>query len=117
MASRLPEAVANERLRLIREWLRKGVTQVQMGTRLKLTQPAVSAFMKRHGLARTSPGNVAAAQRAAEWGKERADPSTLTADQREHAARIGIEPGRYAWLMTCPKTGNAKGWRGGASIG
>ena len=117
MACRLPEAVATERLRLIRQWLRKGVTQVQMASCLKLTQPAVSAFMKRHGLARTSPGNAAAAQRAAEWGKERADPSTLTAEQRDHAARIGIEPGRYAWLLTCPKSGNAKGWRGGASIG
>jgi transcriptional regulator len=117
MGCKLPQAVATERLRLIKGWMRQGITQVEMASCLRLTQPAVSAFMKRHGLARTSPANVSAAQRAAQWGKERADPSTLTPDQRAHAARIGIEPGRYAWLMTCPKTGNAKGWRGGASIG
>lgn len=41
----------------------------------------------------------------------------LTEAQLEMARRLDITPDRLAWLLTCPRGGNAAGWRGGSAIG
>jgi hypothetical protein len=38
---------------------------------------------------------------------KRADPSYLTEDHLDKARRWGISPTRYAWVLKCPKGGNA----------
>lgn len=40
---------------------------------------------------------------------QNADPSTLSPQDLDYALRMDIKPSRYAWLMQCPKGGNAGG--------
>lgn len=45
------------------------------------------------------------------------DPSALTPEERKLADSLRIPYDRMAYLLKCPKEGNAAGWRGGAAIG
>ena len=47
----------------------------------------------------------------------KADPNGLSEEERETAAKMGISPERMAYLIKCPRGGNAHGWRGGNAIG
>lgn len=40
-----------------------------------------------------------------DWQSE-CDPSVLTPEQVEHAKKVDIPLGRYAWLLSCPRGGN-----------
>ena len=45
--------------------------------------------------------NECAAHRAVE---DEVDPAQLTEEQVERANALGITPGRFAWLLSCPRT-------------
>lgn len=45
--------------------------------------------------------NECKAHRATE---DEIDPSSLTDEQLERANALGITPGRFAWLLSCPRT-------------
>ena len=112
-----PEAV-NQRLAAIKDLRSKGLNQQEIGNRLGLTQPAVSAFMRRHGLKGRASGAYLAKLRPRNWGEETADPSNLTQEQLDTARRTGITPERFAWLCSCQRIGTRVGeHRGGNSIG
>jgi hypothetical protein len=117
MAGRITKQKAEERRVAILGFIKEGLTQQDMASRLGISQPAVHAFMRLRGLTRKSLAMSKAARQSAQWGRETADPSSLAPWQLEVARRTGISPERFAWLCTCPHAGNAKGWRGGASIG
>ena len=113
----LPKEVAAERIRLITSYKAQGLTQHEMAAKMGISQPCVHSFMKKHGLTTKAKGAYLRKLRTRDWGAETADPSRLSPDQLDIARRVGITPERFAWLCTCPHDGNAKGWRGGASIG
>jgi len=45
------------------------------------------------------------------------DASTLTPEERRLADSLRIPHDRMAYLLKCPRDGNARGWNGGAAIG
>ena len=47
----------------------------------------------------------------------KADASGLNDDERATADKMGIPHERMAYLLKCPRGGNASGWRGGNAIG
>ena len=89
------------------------------GSRSTSIRNAISRFLDRNGLGgeKRAYSKRKQARTADTWGRERADPSVLTPEQIVHAFRVGINPARYAWLLQCPKGGNAIGWKGGNAIG
>lgn len=44
-------------------------------------------------------------------------PPDIDEDALRRALIAGIEPARLHWLLSCPRGGNAHGWRGGSAIG
>lgn len=94
-----------------------GVTVRDLSVRWGVETSAAKRFLCRHGLAEArKPRGRPRGSKAAKhkmYGNEpawqNADPSSLTADQLDHALRLDITPRRYAWLMQCPKGGNAGG--------
>ncbi|HSG20492.1 MAG TPA: hypothetical protein VLA31_06950 [Burkholderiaceae bacterium] len=105
--------------------LSQGVKVVEMATRWGLTEGAVRAYLRRL----KTPGKqyrVTASRQSEHYGKmkmygnepewQKADPSTLTAEQLDHAMRLDIPPARYAWLLLCPRGGNAGGNKADRSL-
>jgi hypothetical protein len=117
--ARIKNAEAEERLARCLTYLSQGMGVREISEREGLKRVTLHRFLFRHGAIKTGSKDRARRIQAAadNWGKERLDPSNLTREQLDHASRVGITPGRYAWLLTCPKGGNAHGWKGGASIG
>lgn len=111
-----PELVAH-RTKLVIDMTAEGKPQREIAAALGITSSALCVFTARHKLRR----QVADARKFGrkQWGSEKADPSTLSPEQLDVARRVGITPERFAWLCSCPHDGkgNARGWRGGASIG
>ena len=96
--------------------LSQGVKVVEMATRWGLSEGGARAYLRRLG----RPGKQYVPKSGnPNYGKQKmvgnepawqtADPSSLTADQLDHALRLDIKPARYAWLLQCPKGGNAGG--------
>lgn len=106
-----------ERARIIINMTAEGKPQRDIAAAVGITPSALCVFTAKHKLRR----QVADARKFGrrQWGSETADPATLSREQLEVAKRVGITPERFAWLCTCPHDGkgNARGWRGGASIG
>ena len=116
---RISNAEAEERLAKCLTLLSQGMSVTQIAERTAIKRTTLHRFLCRHGAIKTTGKDKARRISAAadNWGKERLDPSHLTEDQLAQAKRFGITPGRYAWLLTCPKGGNPLGWKGGNSIG
>ena len=89
-----------ERLAQIKALLAQGIAQVTITQKVGMAQSNLCSYLKRHGL-RTWTARKG--RHDSGWGRERVDPSHLTADQLAQASRLDIEPGRYAWLLTCPR--------------
>ena len=100
------------RTAIINEMVANGATSADIAKRLKLSTSSVFAFIEKHRLQRPASG-----RKVSPTDHMTADASVLTPEQIEQARRVGIAPGRYAWLLTCRHEGNATGWRGGAAIG
>ena len=120
----LPSQERERRINLVVELRALGRTQRDIAAVIGITQPALSAFELKEGI-RNPKHRQTAAQKAKlrprQWGIEKGDPSTLTAEQLETARRTGITPERFAWLCAIPRNVEARrgaiGWRGGNTIG
>jgi len=105
---RISNAEAEARLAKCLVYLSQGMGVTQISDRVGIQRTTLHRFLYRHGAikgGREKQRRVSAQQD--NWGKERLDPSHLTEEQLEQARRFGITPGRYAWLLTCPRGGNA----------
>ena len=122
---RLSTTAKAARLAEASDLLGKGLAIGELASRWGIDIPGARRFLVLNGLSKAAaitrrPRGAKAAKHKMVGNEPRwqnADPSGLTADQLDHALRMGIKPSRYAWLLTCPKGGNAVGWKGGNSIG
>ena len=116
---RISNADAQARIARVRQWMAEGLNIRHMAEKEGIKPEALSRFLDRNGLGgeKRAYSKRKQARTADTWGRERADPSVLTPEQIVHAFRVGITPDRYAWLLQCPKGGNAIGWKGGNAIG
>ena len=124
---RISNALVEARLTEARALMSQGVTVRFLADRWGIERDAAKQFLRRHRLGRKYGMKVVPRKAAAEYRRakivgnepkwQNADPSGLTPDQLDQAMRLGIKPSRYAWLLLCPRGGNAVGWRGGNTIG
>ena len=122
---RILKSEVDRRLLDARDLIAKGVTIRALSERWGIQREAAKQFLRRHrvkGVPRaigrpkgSKAANMKIVGNEPEW--QNADPSALTDDQRDAALRMGISYTRFAWLLQCPKGGNAVGWSGGNSIG
>ena len=107
--ARISNAEAEERLARCLTYISHGMGVREISEREGIQRVTLHRFLCRHGAIKTSGRDrMRRIQAAADnWGKERLDPSHLTEEQLEQARRLGVKPARYAWLLTCPKGGNA----------
>lgn len=95
--------IRNERLAIIQPMVTQGMKPSQIADAIGVNPEIIRHFIRRWCI--RPEGYVKPNANAGclmDWQSE-ADPSNLTDDQREHARRVGMTEGRYAWLMTCPK--------------
>ena len=117
--ARISNADAQARIARVRQWMAEGLTIRHNAHKEGIKPDTLARFRARHGMTgeKRAYSKRKQARTADTWGRERADPSVLTPEQIVHAFRVGINPARYAWLLQCPKGGNAIGWKGGNAIG
>ena len=123
---RIPESESRDRLEACRKMLADGLNLTDISARVNVDRTVLYRFLCRNGvitpkhggnsngiLRRTTrrkagqrkPGARPMGYNGEEWGKQKASASSLTPEQILHAFRLGINPERYAWLLTCPKGG------------
>jgi hypothetical protein len=81
----------------------KGIKPHQISHEIGLSPEVIRHFIRRwcvrpEGYTKPSQSGICVMD-----GESEGDPLTLSGEQREHAKRVGMTEGRYAWLMTCPK--------------
>ena len=104
---RITDAEARDRLAKCLTYLSQGLDLTQIAEKTRIRRTSLHRFLYRHGAIKAGRQKMRRVAAAADnWGIETLDPSHLTEEQREQAARFGISPGRYAWLLTCPRGGN-----------
>ena len=105
---RITNEQAEERLSKCLTFLSQGLNLTQIAEKTAIKRTTLHRFLCRHGAikSRAQRQRRVSAQQD-NWGKETLDPSHLTPEQLDQARRFGIRPGRYAWLLTCPRGGNA----------
>lgn len=101
-------SLRTERLAQVKALLAQGQPQIVIAGKVGMAQSNLCGYLKRHGLRTWTPRK---GSNDSGWGRERLDPPSLTQDQLDQARRLGITPGRYAWLLTCPRSGNYQGLR------
>ena len=125
-AGRLTLEARAQRILNCRDWIAANVPLAEMSRRTNTKVTTLRRWLRYAGVITTrtqkgrpkAPSKMARISASADcWGIEESDASGLTEQQREGAAKMGITPGRMAWLLSCPCSGRAKGWRGGAAIG
>lgn len=94
----------DERVAKIQPLLDKGLMPTQISNSLDISLGVVNHIIRRY----CKRPYIEKYGKPADWrakidGTEEVDASHLTAEQREHAKRVGMTEGRYAWLMTCDK--------------
>lgn len=122
---RILQSEVDRRLAEARALISSGVTIRALSERWGIQREAAKQFLRRHrvkGIPRAKgrpKGSHAANMKIVgnEPSWQNADPAALTDDQKDAALRMGISLSRMAWLLQCPKGGNAVGWSGGNSIG
>lgn len=95
--------VRKERLAIIQPMVTSGMKPAQIADATGINAETIRHFIRRwcvrpEGYVRPSQ-NIGCLM---DWDSE-CDTSALTDEQREHAKRVGMTEGRYAWLLTCPK--------------
>jgi hypothetical protein len=115
---RIAESVAVDRLEKCKALLAEGLDLTEISIRLKMDRTTLYRFLCRRGIIKATrkktshyarhikTGDRSPGYNGQEWGKERADPSSLTAEQIIQAYRLNINPARYAWLLLCPRGGH-----------
>ena len=121
---RLRKAEKQARIDEARDLISQGVAVADLASRWRIDVPGARRFLLLNGLAvaarirRRPQGSNAAKHKM--YGNEprwqNADPSALTAEQLDHAIRLNIKPSRYAWLLSCPRGGNAGGNKADRSL-
>lgn len=102
-----------ERFRLDREakiakiqpLLDKGLLPTQISHELNMSLGVVNHIVRRY----CKRPYIDKYGNQADWkskitGLEEADTKGLTPEQIAHAQRLGISLGRYAWLLSCPRS-------------
>lgn len=95
-------AERNRRIALIQPMLDKGMKPVEIRKATGFNKDIVRHIIKNY-CNRDYNANTAFVPTMMDWQSE-LDPSNLTDAQREQAKRFGIKEGRYAWLLSCPRT-------------
>lgn len=95
------------RIQEVRDLLAQGLPQIHIAAKVGMTPSNLCSYIQRNKL-RTWVARCKGRHDSG-WGRERIDPSHLTAEHLYQARRLDVEPGRYAWLLTCPRGGNAGG--------
>lgn len=93
-----------ERVAKIQPLLDKGLMPTQISNTLGIPLSVINHLVRRY----CKRPYIEKYGKPADWrskidGTEEVDASHLTQEQREHAKRVGMTEGRYAWLMTCDK--------------
>ncbi len=99
--------IRKQRVILIQPLLDQGKGPTQISNELNINITVVHHLIRRYCKRPDfyKPNSNLEMYTSMDW-QSVCDPSTLTSEQREDAAAFGIEEGRYAWLLTCPKGGN-----------
>lgn len=127
------------RLALVKRRVAEGFYATQIAKELGVSRAAVSIFMSYHGIKSkhgkgwpkgrprsrptTTAGRLAARQTTYNLGSktetwQTADPNQFPDDIITEAQRmLRCDQRHAAWLLSCPRGGNAHGWRGGSAIG
>lgn len=95
----------DEKVAKIQPLLDKGLLPTQISRELNLTLGVVNHIVRRW----CKRPYIDKYGNQADWkakitGLEEADTNGLTPEQIAHAQRVGISLGRYAWLLSCPRT-------------
>lgn len=127
-----------KRVALVRERVASGFWNIDIAKELGVTVAAITNFMSYHGIKAahgrgrkkqgtkrptTTAGRLAARQTTYNLGSktetwQTADPSQFPDDIITEAQRmLKCDQRHAAWLLSCPRGGNAHGWRGGSAIG
>jgi hypothetical protein len=98
------EAIRKKRVALIQPLVDKGLKPQQISDEIGINAETIRHIIRRWCVRPEGYLKPMANQEAClmDWDSE-CDPSNLTDEQRQHAKRVGMTEGRYAWLMTCPK--------------
>ena len=104
MNTKEAEEIRKKRVALIQPLVNKGLKPQQISEEIGINAETIRHIIRRwcvrpEGYVKPIKKNDMCVM---DWESER-DPSTLTNEQREHAKRVGMTEGRYAWLLTCPK--------------
>jgi hypothetical protein len=97
-------AIRKERVSKIQPLVTQGIKPSEIGRIIGLDASIVRHLIRRYcdrPEGYVNP-NLSSNESMMDWQSE-CDPSVLTDDQREHAKRVGITEGRYAWLLSCPR--------------
>ena len=106
--ARITNEEAEARLAKCLTFLSQGMNLTQIAERTAIKRTTLHRFLYRHGAIKAGRDKTRRVSANLDnWGKERLDPSHLTEEQLAQARRFGVSPGRYAWLLTCPRGGNA----------
>ena len=73
----------------------------------RLSDPVASTTPLRSKTSNPNYGRYKMYGNEPRW--QNADPSTLSPEHKAYALLMGIKPSRYAWLLQCPRGGNAGG--------
>jgi hypothetical protein len=91
-----------KRLAIIQPLVTQGMKPAQISHVVGLSPEVIRHIIRRWCVRPEGYVRHKVADSLMDWQSE-CDPSILTDDQREHARRVGMSEGRYAWLLSCPK--------------
>ena len=113
-------AERERRVALIQPLVTEGLKPAQISHRIGLNPDVVRHIIRRYCKRPDGYYKYGRNENMMDWQSE-VDPSHLTPEQREHAKRLNMTEGRYAWVMACPRdiVGHRPnvGHRGGNTIG
>lgn len=102
-------AIRKARVAKIQPLVTQGIKPSEIGRQIGLDASVVRHLIRRYcdrPEGYVNP-NLSHNESMMDWQSE-CDPSVLTDDQREHAKRVGITEGRYAWLISCKRIDSPK---------
>lgn len=113
MPKRLDRSEFTRRVDIIRRMTRAGMERGAIARELGISGSALCQFANRY---LNEDGSVKSGEAPKTEGVHHT-VADLTEDQLRLCHAAGITPKRMAELLSCPRGGNAAGWRGGSAIG
>ena len=94
--------IREKRLAIIQPLVTQGMKPAQISDVIGLSPEIIRHIIRRWCVRPEGYIRHKISDSLMDWQSE-CDPSVLTDEQREHARRVGVTEGRYAWLLSCPK--------------